>query len=52
MLKIDLKAVTSAFAALAVTFAMSWAFVDSTRLLHLPHDGGASFLSAVSVLVR
>jgi hypothetical protein len=52
MLKIDLKAVTSAFASLAVTFVMCWTFLDATRLVHLPADGGASFLSAISVLVR
>ena len=52
MMNINLKAVTSAFAALALTVVLSWTFVASTSVVHLPRDGGASFLSAVSILVR
>jgi hypothetical protein len=51
MLKIDLKALTSGFAALAVTFALCWTFADATRLVFSQTDGGSNLLSAISVLV-
>lgn len=51
MLKIDLKATASAFAALLLTTLVSWTFVDATTLGNLTRDGG-SYLAALSVLVR
>ena len=47
------KAVTSAFAALALTVVLSWTFVDATSLARVP--GGAAghgVVAAVSALVR
>jgi hypothetical protein len=51
MIDLNLKAFTSAAAALALTVLASWTFVDATSVMHLPGDGGASFLAAVSALV-
>jgi hypothetical protein len=50
MISIDLKALTSAAAALALTVFTSWTFVDATSVAHLTTDGGA-ILAAVSALV-
>ena len=53
MMTLNLKSVTSAFAALAVTFLLSWTFVDATSLARVP--GGAAshgVVAAVSALVR
>jgi len=52
MLTLNLKAVASAFAALAVTVALSWTFVDATRVVRVQRDGAASFATTVSALVR
>jgi hypothetical protein len=51
MLKINLKAIASAFAALMLTTVLSWTFVDATSIGNLTRDGG-SYLAALSVLVR
>jgi hypothetical protein len=53
MKTLNLKAVVSAFAALALTVVLSWAFVDATSLARVP--GGAAshgVVAAVSALVR
>jgi hypothetical protein len=47
----NLKAVASAFAALAIVLVMSWTFVDSTRLVRVDHDR-QSFVASLSALVR
>ncbi len=53
MLKMNLKAVASGFAALALTMVLSWTFVDATSLARVHRDAGASaFVAAVSALVR
>jgi hypothetical protein len=49
---LNLKALTSAFAALAVTFLLSWTFVDATSVARVHTTGGAAFVAAVSALVR
>lgn len=50
MITINLKSITSAAAALALTVFASFIFVDATSIVYLPHDGGA-ILAAVSALV-
>jgi hypothetical protein len=52
MIKMNLKATASAFAALALTVVLSWAFVDATDTSKLTRDSGFGFLSAISTLVR
>jgi hypothetical protein len=52
MMTLNLKSVTSAFAALAVTFVLSWTFVDATTLAHMHQEGSGAFLAVVSALVR
>jgi hypothetical protein len=52
MKTMNLKAVASAFAALAVTFVLSWTFVASTSVARVNTTGGAAFVAAVSALVR
>ena len=52
MMTLNLKTVASAFAALALTLALSWTFVDSTSLARVQRDGNTSFVAAVSALVR
>ena len=53
MMTLNLKSVTSAFAALAVTFLLSWTFVDATSLARVQRDSsGQTFVAAVSALVR
>jgi hypothetical protein len=53
MLKMNLKAVASGFAALALVTMLSWTFVDASRLLGVQRDGSSSrVLAAVSALVR
>jgi hypothetical protein len=51
MLKMNLKATASAFAALLLTTLVSWTFVDATSLVNLTRTGGG-YLDALSVLVR
>ena len=52
MKTLNLKAVASAFAALAVTFVLSWTFVDATKVARVNSQGGAAFAAAISALVR
>jgi hypothetical protein len=53
MLKINLKAIASGFAALALTMVLSWTFVDATSIARIQRDGNTSgFLATVSALVR
>jgi hypothetical protein len=47
------KVVASAVAALMLTVAMSWTFVDSTRVVHGTRAAGNhGFVAAISALVR
>ena len=50
MMTLNLKAVASAFAALALTLVLSWTFVDATSVARVQRDAG--FVNAVSALVR
>jgi hypothetical protein len=53
MKTLNLKAVASAFAALALTVVLSWTFVDATRLAYGQRDGAShGVVAAVSALVR
>ena len=52
MLTLNLKAVASAFAALAVTTMLSWTFVDATSHARLVRESTATVVATVSALVR
>jgi hypothetical protein len=52
MLTLNLKTVASAFAALALTMVLSWAFVTGTNIELSQRHSSAGFLTAVSALVR
>ena len=53
MLKMNLKAVASGFAALALTMVLSWTFVDATSIARVQRDGSSTGLvAAISALVR
>ena len=53
MIKMNLKAVASGFAALALTVVLSWTFVDATSIARVHRDGSPSVLvAAVSALVK
>jgi hypothetical protein len=52
MKTLNLKAIASAFAALALTVMLSWTFVSDTGLARVQNGAGTSFLAAVSALVR
>lgn len=53
MLKMNLKAVASGFAALALTVVLSWTFVDATSIARVHRDGSPGlFAAAISALVR
>jgi hypothetical protein len=52
MKTLNLKAVASAFAALALTVMLTWTFVDATSLANLERHSAAGLLAAVSALVR
>ena len=52
MLNLNLKAVASAFCALALVVVMSWTFVDSTRVVRVDRDHSHGFVAVVSALVR
>jgi hypothetical protein len=52
MKTLNLKAVASAFAALAVTLVLSWTFVDATSVARVHQEGTVAFMTAVSALVR
>ena len=53
MKTLNLKAVASAFAALALSVVLSWSFVDATSVARV-HGGSTSHgvVAAVSALVR
>jgi hypothetical protein len=53
MLKVNLQAVASGFAALALVMVLSWTFVDATSIARVHRDGSSSGLvAAISALVR
>jgi hypothetical protein len=53
MKTLNLKALASAFAALALTVVLSWTFVDATSIARVHGDSnGHGFVAAVSALVR
>jgi hypothetical protein len=52
MTTLNLKAVASAFAALALTVVLSWTFVDATSLANMERSSSAGLLTAISALVR
>jgi hypothetical protein len=53
MLKMNLKAMASGFAALALTLVLSWTFVDATSIARVHRDGGpGALVAAISALVR
>jgi hypothetical protein len=52
MMTLNFKSVASAFAALAVTFALSWTFVDATSVARVHQEGSVAFVAAISALVR
>jgi len=52
MKTLNLKAITSAVAALAVTLVLSWSFVDATSVARVHREGTVAFMAAVSALVR
>jgi hypothetical protein len=52
MMTLNMKSVTSAFAALTLTFIFSWTFVDATSVARIHQDGGAAFAATISALVR
>jgi len=53
MKTLNLKAVASAFAALALTVVLSWTFVDATSVARVqPGSTSHAFVAAVSALVR
>ena len=53
MKTLNLKAVASAFAALALTVVLSWTFVDATHLARVSRDSNShGVVAAVSALVR
>jgi hypothetical protein len=53
MTKMNLKAVASGFAALALTMALSWTFVDATSIARVHRDGSTGLvMAAINVLAR
>ena len=53
MITLNLKAVASAFAALALTVVLSWTFVDATSISRVHRDSSSqNVVAAVSALVR
>lgn len=53
MLKMNLKAMASAAAALVLTVVLTWTFVDATSIARVHRDAGtAGFLATISALVR
>ena len=49
---LNLKALASGFAALALTVIVSWTFVGDTGLARVQHGSTPSLLAAISTLVR
>jgi hypothetical protein len=52
MLKVNLQAVASGFAALALVMVLSWTFVDATSVARHHRDNSGGFLATISALVR
>jgi hypothetical protein len=53
MLKMNLKAVASGFAALALTMVLSWTFVDATSIARVHRDASpGALVAAFTALVR
>ncbi|HEX6637698.1 MAG TPA: hypothetical protein VF033_08595 [Steroidobacteraceae bacterium] len=53
MIRMNLKAVASGFAALALTVMLSWTFVDATSIARVHRDASPGlFAAAFSALVR
>jgi len=52
MKTLNLKAVASAFAALALTVVLSWTFVDASSVARVPRDASHGVVATVSALVR
>lgn len=52
MTAINIRTVTSGFAALALTVILSWAFVAGTNLELAKRDSSFGFVVAASALVR
>jgi hypothetical protein len=52
MLTLNLKSVTSGFAALALTVILSWAFVAGTNIELAKRDSSFNFVVAATALVR
>jgi hypothetical protein len=52
MKTLNLKAIASGFAALALTVVLSWTFVGDTGLARVQLGASQSFVAAVSALVR
>ena len=52
MYTLNLKAVASAVAALAITVFLTWTFVDATSVARVQRDHGQTIMAAVSALVR
>jgi hypothetical protein len=52
MLKMNLKAVASAFSALALTTVLSWAFVDAASVARLSGHSSTGLVATISALVR
>ena len=53
MLKMNLKAMASGFAAVALVLVLSWTFVDATSIARVHRDAGpGAIVAAISALVR
>jgi hypothetical protein len=52
MLKMNLQAVMSGFAALTLVMVLSWTFVDATSIARTHRDNSSGFVAAISALVR
>jgi hypothetical protein len=52
MFTLNLKSVTSGFAALSLTAILSWAFVTGTNIELAKRDSSFGFVTAISALVR
>jgi hypothetical protein len=46
------KVLASGFAALTICVALSWVFVDSTRIARTSSSNGHGFVASASALVR
>jgi hypothetical protein len=50
--KFSLKVVACTMAALALTMAMSWSFVDATKVARVQRDAAHGVVDSVAALVR